>query len=527
MATKTFYLGLTKPTPGINGDTWAQAAAGINDSFDQIDEHDHSSGKGVPVPSDGININKNLSFNNHSLESLKQLGFTETVDAASVPNNSIYTVNNDLYYKNANGVEILNTTNANIPTIAQFRVEISPEDSTSFRIAVLLTDNSTLVSNYVSIPVEVDSARIPVNTDKFTNNLSSDDDTLQKALDTLDKLVASGGGGSGFAVGAAFPANPSHNQTFGLNQNIDGYPLGIYYYDSDESDWFSLAGGGAVVTDATLTGEGTEASPLGVVNVDDVPTGEETPIVYTPSVIYHDPNKVQGNHLVPLSEVIAQIEDGNTLYTQRQTGSFVSTANFNALTVETVTYGNLSAKALVVTYNGNLFEDQQLIKFELIDSTGNLSKEYLFPPSTIRNGFDYVASDALANASIHKKEARFRITYDSTTNKTKIFIHQRPVSDPPPALYLFIVALYNVKTLTIRGGRGDDGKGALAVGTAFPDPAIDKEAFALEADITNYKKGIYYYDLASTTWKPLFASIGQQFHGRLNVNTIYQSNEIF
>ena len=94
--------------------------------------------------------------------------------------------------------------------------------------------------------------------------------------------------------------------------------------------------------------------------------------------------------------LLTQVEANNTLYTTRQSGSFVSAANYNPLTVETVSYGNISAKALVITYNGNLFDDQQLIKFEMIDSTGELTKEYLFPPETIRNGFDYVVSDALA-----------------------------------------------------------------------------------------------------------------------------------
>ena len=260
-----------------------------------------------------------------------------------------------------------------------------------------------------------------------------------------------------------------------------------------------------------------------------LPVGASSPVKYGPSVIYHDSNRIAGNHLVPLSDVIKQVEANNTLYTTRQSGSFVSAANYNPLTVETVSYGNISAKALVITYNGDLFSDQQLIKFEMIDSTGELTKEYLFPPETIKNGFDYVVSDALATNSVHKKEVRFRIAYDSATNKTKIYIHQRPVSDPPPALYLFIVALYNVESLSQRGEIGPSGgsDSGLEVGAAFPSSPSDKQTFWLEADITNFKAGIYYYDLASTTWKPLFASIGQQFHGRLNVNTIYQSNEIF
>ena len=43
----------------------------------------------------------------------------------------------------------------------------------------------------------VDSSQTVTNTTNFNNNLSSSDDTVQKALDTLDEMVASGGGGGG------------------------------------------------------------------------------------------------------------------------------------------------------------------------------------------------------------------------------------------------------------------------------------------------------------------------------------------
>ena len=238
----------------------------------------------------------------------------------------------------------------------------------------------------------------------------------------------------------------------------------------------------------------------------DLLTGTKSPVQYSPSVIFHDPNRSAGDFARPLSEVITQIEANNTLYIERQSTSFVSAANFNPLAVENVSYGNITAKALVVTYNGNLFDEQQLIKFEFIDSTGELAKEYLFPPETIKNGFDYVITDALANSSVHKKEVRVRIKYNSTTNKTKIFVHQRPVATPPPALYLFIVALYKVDALTQKGADGKDGRdgvgGSFNSGRAFPSNPADDEEFALLEDITGFKKGWYYYSQTAARWEP-------------------------
>ena len=287
-----------------------------------------------------------------------------------------------------------------------------------------------------------------------------------------------------------------------------------------------------------------------------LPKGESTPVKYKPSVIYHDPNRIAGNHLVPLNDVIKQVEANNTLYTTRQTGSFVTAANFNTLTVETVTYGTISAKALVITYNGNLFNEQQLIKFEIIDSTGELTKEFAFPTETIRNGFDYVVSDALATSSIHKKEVRFRIVYDSTTNKTKIYVHQRPVSDPPPSLYLFIVALQNVEVNTIKGEDGAPGRdgvgGGIDSGRAFPLNPVNDQEFILLEDLTNYKSGFYFYNTSASDWKlvtkgdgvvpvPADGSITKQklaqavldlinskeFTGYFNRTRIYKRGEIF
>ena len=273
----------------------------------------------------------------------------------------------------------------------------------------------------------------------------------------------------------------------------------------------------SVSSDSTLTGVGTSADPLKVaipfsqdekdklaaLSASDLPVGAKSPVQYTPSVIYHDPNKINGDHLVSLSEVIAQVEGNNTLYTQRQTGSFVSVANFNPLSVENVSYGTITAKALVITYNGNLFEDQQLIKFELIDSTGNLSKEYLFPTETIKNGFDYVVSDALADSSIHKKEIRFRIIYDSGTDKTKIFVHQRPVADPPPAVYLFIIALQKAESLSQKGEKGDPSdpqfQGRLVLSTIYTAGQI----FDFDGTLIKVKAGQTFQasvDATSPTW---------------------------
>ena len=66
-----------------------------------------------------------------------------------------------------------------------------------------------------------------------------------------------------------------------------------------------------------------------------------------------------------------------------------------------------------------------------------------------------MVSDALQNSSVHKKEVRFRIVYDAQNNKTKIYIHQRPVAQTLPSVYLFIIALQKVEALSQKGDPGE------------------------------------------------------------------------
>ena len=133
--------------------------------------------------------------------------------------------------------------------------------------------------------------------------------------------------------------------TSSKNPTLQGNSIVFPYIDSagvaqnHSVDLSSVVGSGSggggglstVISDSTLTGDGSADTPLGVaipfsqseknklaaLDATNLPVGASSPIKYNPSVIYHDPNKIQGNHLVSLSEVIAQVEANNTLYTHK------------------------------------------------------------------------------------------------------------------------------------------------------------------------------------------------------------------
>ncbi len=86
----------------------------LNAAMEDIDAHDHTSGKGVQVPSAGLNINADLTFNSNAATSLTFLGL-EAQDSAPSTNLSVYVDNsNDLYYKNSSGTSVQLTTGGTI-----------------------------------------------------------------------------------------------------------------------------------------------------------------------------------------------------------------------------------------------------------------------------------------------------------------------------------------------------------------------------------------------------------------------------
>lgn len=100
-------MGLALPTVSSTvGPTWAadlNLALGVQG--DGVDGHDHTTGKGVQVPSAGLNINADLSFGGNNATDMRAVRFeaqTSTLSAAA-DDSSVYVNGADLYYKDGNG----------------------------------------------------------------------------------------------------------------------------------------------------------------------------------------------------------------------------------------------------------------------------------------------------------------------------------------------------------------------------------------------------------------------------------------
>lgn len=93
MTTPNMQLSL--PIPSVTlGPVWAEE---LNIALELIDLHDHTSNKGVKVPTAGLNINADLSFAGNAALSLKHVGISSDSIDPVIPG-AIYVKNGDLYF---------------------------------------------------------------------------------------------------------------------------------------------------------------------------------------------------------------------------------------------------------------------------------------------------------------------------------------------------------------------------------------------------------------------------------------------
>lgn len=82
--------------PTVGSELGPQYAFDINNSLALIDQHDHSSGRGVQITPAGLNINSNLSIGSSFLTSVA--GVTFTPQTSTPVDATTYVVGEDLYY---------------------------------------------------------------------------------------------------------------------------------------------------------------------------------------------------------------------------------------------------------------------------------------------------------------------------------------------------------------------------------------------------------------------------------------------
>lgn len=104
------------PVPIVGTDPGPDWANNINSSLSIIDSHDHTAGRGVPVPSAGLNINADLTFQGNNATNLRSTRFTAQGSPISGGSDLgvLYVSGVDLYYNDESGNQIRMTTGGNV-----------------------------------------------------------------------------------------------------------------------------------------------------------------------------------------------------------------------------------------------------------------------------------------------------------------------------------------------------------------------------------------------------------------------------
>lgn len=105
MAKIIYSANMNMPIPVAGQQTGQDYALNVDASLLILDSHDHSSGNGVQITPNGININSDFPLNNNNLTIVKSVRFQAQTSLPAVSPNLLcfYTVGNDVYFNDGAG----------------------------------------------------------------------------------------------------------------------------------------------------------------------------------------------------------------------------------------------------------------------------------------------------------------------------------------------------------------------------------------------------------------------------------------
>ncbi len=157
MASSGTYLNITLPDVGTTvGPTWATQ---LNQAWQSLDSHDHSSGKGKQIPSSGIGINADLSFRpsgdtatSYSPTDLLTANFFNNATALSGTGyiNSVFSggTTGELFYINSNAERCQITNGASVNVTGQASLKYAVQIITTASALAFADDFSLYLVNH-------------------------------------------------------------------------------------------------------------------------------------------------------------------------------------------------------------------------------------------------------------------------------------------------------------------------------------------------------------------------------------------
>ncbi len=194
----TTNMNMTLPTVGVTVDpTWA---SNLNDALtNKVDLHNHTTGLGVQVPTAGLNINADLSFQSNDATNLRSLALNNNV--STLPSGDVralYASGGNLYYNNNSGTAIQITTGSSLNTGA---LDLNVWELTELagNLTILAADSYVVVNTdtssarTITLPAAADvtAGRYFIIKDKSgdanTNNIT----VTPAGADTIDETASS------------------------------------------------------------------------------------------------------------------------------------------------------------------------------------------------------------------------------------------------------------------------------------------------------------------------------------------------
>ena len=99
-------MGLIYPTQGDTSDVWGTV---LNTLLGLVENHDHTSGKGMSITTEALSIDADLSWASHAITAMSALAFTEVAESAVIGYNDALFVNwsdHNLYFRNQGGTDV-------------------------------------------------------------------------------------------------------------------------------------------------------------------------------------------------------------------------------------------------------------------------------------------------------------------------------------------------------------------------------------------------------------------------------------
>jgi hypothetical protein len=194
----TTNMNMTLPTVGVTVDpTWA---SNLNDALtNKLDLHDHTTGLGVRVPSAGLNINADLSFQSNDATNLRSVALNNNV--STLPSGDVralYASGGNLYYNNNSGTAIQLTTGSSLNTGA-LALNVWALTELAGNLTILAGDSfivintDTTSARTITLPAasSVTAGRYYIIKDK-TGDAATNNITITPAgSDTIDETASS------------------------------------------------------------------------------------------------------------------------------------------------------------------------------------------------------------------------------------------------------------------------------------------------------------------------------------------------